>query len=233
MVISPKNLALLIVAALALAGCGVENLNGIDLATAAIRPTSTPPPTATPDPLAETLPNTATKDFLGTTITLGYPDGWQTDEGGQSLTVFNPDVNGLGGFGLNVFFSLTRRLNLDSATDNLAALAMLSFVQEAADAGFAPTDAVPTLDQIHAFPWGTHEAAIFSWNAADSTVAGIEIVVLDTDQRRFVLFSAQSSVEMWPQFTPTLKAMLSTVTLDGEALPPGDALAAFESVTAG
>ena len=89
--ISLRTLALLAFAALALAGCGVENLDGITLATAAIRPTTTPPPTATPDPLAASLPNTATKEFLGTTITLSYPEDWQTDEGGQSLVVFDSE----------------------------------------------------------------------------------------------------------------------------------------------
>jgi hypothetical protein len=238
MTVSPKNLALLVIAVLALAGCGVDNLNGIELATAAIRPTSTPSPTATPDPLAATLPNMATKEFLGTTITLGYPDGWQTDEGGQSLAIFNPDASvqsgfGVSGFGLTAFISLTRRLNLDTNAENLSALAMHSFVQEAVDNGFGPSDSVPSLEQIHSFDWGAHKAAIFSWHATDNSIAGVELVVLDSDQRRFVLFSAQSAVEAWPQFTPTLKAMVATVTLDGDVLPGSDLVAAFEAVDAG
>ena len=109
---------------------------------------------------------------------------------------------------------------------------MQAFVQEAVDNGFGPADSVPSLEQTHSFTWGQHDAAIFAWHAADGSVIGIQLVVLDSDQRRFVLFSAQSAADTWPQFAPTLKAMLSTVTLDGDALPAADFLAAFEAISA-
>ena len=234
--VSLRNLALLAVALLALAGCGVENLDGVSLATAAIRPTTTPPPTATPDPLAASLPNTATKEFLGTTITLSYPEGWQTNEGGQSLVIFDsstpPENQGLANAGLSAFISLMRPLNLDAEAENLAALAMQAFVQEAVDNGFGQANSAPSLEETHSFTWGQHDAAIFAWNAADGSTTGVQLVVLDSNQRRFVLFSAQSAADTWPQFAPTLKAMLSTVTLDGDALPAADLLAAFEAVSA-
>lgn len=234
MSVSPRNLVILAFAVLALAGCGVDNLDGVTLATAAIRPTNTPPPTTTPDPLAAALPNTTTKEFLDTTITLSYPEGWQTDESGQYMIIADPNsaTADLGGSGLSIFVSLTRRLNLETDTENLAALAMQAFVREFVDRGFGNPDSVPNLDQTHAFAWGTHDAAIFAWQADDGSLDGIQLVVLDSDRRRFVLFSAQSPAEFWPEFYPTIRAMLATVSLDDDVLPAADLLAAFEAISA-
>ncbi len=214
--------------ALLLAGCSVENLDGVTLVAPVIMPTSTPQPTPTPDPLALELPNLIEKEFMGTQLTFRYPDGWTTDEGGQYLNVYSTDPDTPAGVG--IFISLTRGVGLNSDSEEaLAPLAMQVFLQNAVDHGFANPETVPGEGEALGFDWGAHDAALFGWQTADGATTGLQIVLMDSRRDRFVLFTLQAASDQWPGLEPTFKAILASVALDGEALPAGDVLAAYDA----
>ncbi len=52
---------------------------------------------------------------------------------------------------------------------------------------------------------------------------------MDSRRDRFVLFTIQAPNEQWSELEPTFKAILASVTLDGEALPAEDVLAAYDA----
>jgi hypothetical protein len=191
-------------------------------------PTSPPQPTATPDPLALELPNLIEKEFMGTLLTFRYPDGWTTDEGGQYMNVYSTDPDTPVGVG--VFISLTRGVGLDSDSEEaLAPLAMQVFLQNAVDHGFANPETVPAEGVALGFDWGAHDAALFEWQPGDGATTGLQIVLMDSRRDRFVLFTIQAPNEQWSELEPTFKAILASVTLDGEALPAEDVLAAYDA----
>jgi len=218
----------LVILALLLMGCSVENLDGVTLVAPVIVPTSTPQPTSTPDPLAMELPNAIEKEFMGTLLSFQYPEGWTSDEGGQYLNVYS--TNPATPAGLGIFISLTRGVGLDSDSDEaLAPLAMQAFLQNAADHGFANPETVPGEGEARPFEWGAHDAALFQWQTGDGSTAGLQLVLMDSQRDRFVLFSMQTAAEQWGSMEPTFKAILASVILDGEALPAEDVLAAYNA----
>ena len=209
-----------------LAGCGrVEDLAGVELATAS--PTATRPPSE----IALPLPRIATKDFLGTVITMNYPDGWQTDEGGQSITLFDPTTAGSGGTGVGLFVALTRTIGITEAEDEMAGIVMSRYLGRGAEAGFVNQEAAPDEGETLAFTWGTHDAAIFRWESEDGSTIGVQVLVLDDDKRRFVILGTTSSPDRWPDFQATWLDMMSTFTLNGTPLPLASLQAAFQTIT--
>lgn len=229
------SLILLAVTLLMLAaGCGVENLSGVDLATSGAEPTATTAMTAetpTPNPAALVdLPNTAEKEFLGTVLTMHYPEGWDTQEGGQSLNIF--PTNG-DGFGVAIFVSLTRTTNVDRDEERVAPLVMAAFLQNAAQGGFVPEESAPTADSAYAFEWGPRAAALYAWQGADdNTNRGLTVVVMDDNRDRFVTLFVQGISDIWLDYAPIWQAMLGSVTLDGVALPGEDLWAAYAAAQA-
>jgi len=218
----------LVILALLLMGCSVENLDGVPLVAPVIVPTSTAQPTSTPNPLAMELPNAIEKEFMGTLLAFRYPEGWTTDEGGQYLNVYS--TNPATPAGLGIFISLTRSVGLDSDSDEaLAPLAMQAFLQNAADHGFANPDSVPGEGEARPFEWGNHDAALFQWQSGDGSTTGLQVVLMDSRRDRFVLFSMQAAAEQWTSMEPTFKAILASVTLDGDALPAEGVLAAYDA----
>jgi hypothetical protein len=230
-----SRIAMLLVMVL-LTGCGVENIAGVDLSTAAISPTSTPVPTSSPEPLlSPELTNTATTEFVGTTVSLDYPDGWEAVEGGQSLTVFDPAFQNGNGPGVGLFFQLTRQTGLatDDSSESIAPQAMALSLQRFAGGGYVHADSVPETDEALGFRWGSHDAAIFPWHSQDGAITGVNVVVMDSDRRRFVLIGAQVDSTLWEDFEPTWLAIVGSFTLDGEALPAADIRAAYRQAVGG
>jgi len=214
---------------LLLAACSrVENLAGVTLATPNLAPTATPPPTATPAPQALTRPRTITKEFTGTTVTVSYPDGWEQVEGGQSLTLSDPAYPDRNGPGVNLRIALTRTVAVDAGPDGSAPLVMQRFLEQARGYGFFPQEALPGEDAATAFSWGGHDAAVFLWQSDDGATRGAHVLVLTGDKRRFVIMTAATGSDLWPDFEPTWLAILSSLALDGVPLPPAELLAAYE-----
>ncbi|MBN2472472.1 MAG: hypothetical protein JXN59_17225 [Anaerolineae bacterium] len=213
-------------ASLLLTGCGqVTDLAGVELATAS--PTATRPPVALVLPLSRT----ASKDFLGTVISLNYPEGWLTDESGQSITVYDPASNSTdrSGLGVGMFVALTRSAGVTEADERLAPLVMSRYLGRAAGGGFIAAEAAPEEGEPLAFDWGGHDAAVFRWQSADAQTLGSQILVLDEDKRRFVIISTQAPADRWPDFEATWRDMLGTFTLNGASLPFSDLQAALDA----
>ncbi len=211
-----------------LAGCTrVETLAGVTLAAPVVAPTPTPLPTATPPPQALILPRMVSKEFTGTTVGLHYPDGWAHTEGGQSLRLFDPAYPAGNGPGVTLWIALTRTIDLDASPDGSAPQALERFLGQAAAAGFVPGEAVPGEDAAFAFLWGDHDSAFFRWQSGDRATQRAHVLVLSRDKRRFVLLTTAMPAALWPDFEPTWLAILSSVTLDGAALPAADMLAAW------
>lgn len=231
--------AWLLLTLLILTGCGVENTAGVQLATIDVPPTVTPAPTTTPDPLAIELPLTGEKEFVGTTVTMRYPDGWATEEGGQYLTIFDPTTLNEDGEptgatrGVSFRIQLTNLpgVEIDPEDESVSPMFLSVFVQFARDNGFRPGDTFTMLDNIHAFTWNTHDSAIYLEHIQETNFTELYVVVMDNERRRFVTIVTMLNTDEWASFEPTLKAILGTITLDGEALPPADILTAYEAVT--
>ena len=121
---------LLILLVVAAACSNVESYAGVDLATAAVEPSATPPPTATPDPQAVDLPNLGEKEFSGTVVTFNYPENWISNESGQSFNVFDPgeQYGDLDRPAVGTFIQLTRTQGLDGNENNLATQVMMRFL---------------------------------------------------------------------------------------------------------
>ncbi len=223
---------LLLVVILLSACSGVENLTGVELASPAALPTATLPPTATPLAAATAaLANTASKDFLGTTISLGYPDGWQVEERGQSLTVYQSDPASPKEVttSVQIFIALTRSLELEELPEVLAPIAMQRFLLRGEEFGFVAPNSVPGTDEALPFQWGGHDAAIFPWRSEDGALAGVQVTVITEDRRRFVLIGTQTNAAGWPALEPVWQAMLGSFTLDGQALGADDLKNAYDS----
>lgn len=212
-----------------LAGCGVETQAGVRLATVAVTPTTTPAPTATPDPLTMDLPRVVTREFMGTVVTFRCPQGWDTEEHGQYAVAF--DAAAATGVeappSLAVFIQLSRRFDLAEDLEMLASYALSVQNQGMIEYGVLPPEAALSPEDAHSFRWGAHDAALIRWRAADETIAGLSLVVMNTDRDRFVWLQGTASGSRWEGFLPTLAAILSSVTLDGEALPAADVLTAI------
>jgi hypothetical protein len=213
--------------ALLLAGCGVQNLAGVDLATVAITPTPTSAPTTTPDPSAIQLPNMTTKEFVDTSVSFSYPAGWQRDEGGQTLTVSDPEADLV----VTVFIRPTGDIEVDGDAENIAAQVMQFFLQQAAEFGAVPPESAPGPDEALPFRWGEQDAAIFPWHGEDRT--GANVLVLNDDRDRLIFFGTETAPERWEAFEPTWLAVLGTVVLNGEALPAADVITAYREAMAG
>ncbi len=219
---------LLIIGAVCLlcAGCAqVEDLAGVSLATVS------PTPTAVPRTVVLPLPHTATKDFLGTVVSINYPEGWQVAESGQSLSVFDPDIGEPGGAGLGIgmFIALTRSVGITEGEDAQAPLVMNRFLARAAAGGAVPPESAPAEDGALAFTWGGHDAAVFRWQSEDGAAQGIQLLVLDEDKRRFVIIATQPAPERWPDFQATWLNMMGTFTLNDTGLPLSDLQAALDA----
>ncbi len=212
-----------------LAGCGVETQAGVLLATVAVTPTTTPAPTATPDPLTMDLPHVVTREFMGTVVSFRCPQGWDTEERGQYAIAF--DAAAATGVetppGLAIFIQLSRRFGLDESLESMAPYALSAQNRGMIEYGFLPPEAALQPDDARAFLWGAHDAASIRWRAADDTVAGLSLAVMNANRDRFVWLQGTASGSRWADFQPTLAAILSSVTLDGEALPAADVLAAI------
>ncbi len=214
-----------------LTGCGVETQAGVLLATVAVTPTTTPVPTATPDPLAMNLPHVVTREFMGTVVAFRCPQGWDTEERGQYAIAF--DAAAATGVetppSLAVFIQLSRRFGLDESMEAMSPYALSAQNQGMIEYGVLPPEAALSPDDAHRFLWGAHDAALIRWRAADNAGAGVSLVVMNTNRDRFVWLQGTAGGSRWEDFQPTLAAILSSVTLDGEALPPADVLAAITS----
>ncbi len=212
-----------------LAGCGVETQAGVLLATVAVTPTTTPVPTATPDPLTMDLPRVVTREFMGTVVTFRCPQGWDTEERGQYAIAF--DAAAAMGVetppSLAVFIQLSRRFDLAEDLEALAPYALSAQNQGMIEYGVLPPEAALLPEDAHPFLWGAHDAALIRWRAADDTVAGLSLVVMNTNRDRFVWLQGTAGNNRWEGFLPTLAAILASVTLDGETLPPADVLTAI------
>lgn len=210
-----------------LSACGhVENIAGVDLATAS--PTATRPPSE----IALPLPRILEKDFLGTVLTMNYPDGWQTDEGGQSISAFDPNpAYGDGDRpGIGMFVALTRTVGLTESEDSMAPDVMARFLARGAEFGMLPQEAVPDETGALAFDWGGYDSAIYRWQNDEGTTMGVQIVVMDEDKRRFVTIGSQTTTAQWPDFQTTWLDMLGTFTLNGNTLPVEALQTAFQAV---
>jgi hypothetical protein len=225
---------LLILLVVAAACSNVESYAGVDLATAAVEPSATPPPTATPDPQAVDLPNLGEKEFSGTVVTFNYPENWISNESGQSFNVFDPgeQYGDLDRPAVGTFIQLTRTQGLDGNENNLATQVMMRFLGMASQRGFANADSVPDADSPVNFTWGDNEAALYTWRNPEENTIGTQVVVLDNDRRRFVLMATGIDIPSFEDFEPIWKGMMGTVTLDGEALPAADFLTAYETMAA-
>lgn len=218
---------LLIPLLLILTGCGVENLAGVELATVVVAPTDIIEPTTTPDPLTMELPNSTSKEFVGATISLRYPAGWEREESGQTLTVFDPESE----FGVGLFIRPTGALGIDLEAETVAPQVMRAVLRGAAEFGALPPEAVPSLEDVRAFRWGDQDAALYRWHGTDEREAGVSVLVLNDGRDRLILFTTQAAPAVWQTFETTWLAVLGSVTLDGEALPAADILSAYQEAT--
>ncbi len=239
--ITAKARTWILLTLLILAGCGVENTAGVQLATVHIPPTARPEPTTTPDPLAIELPNAGEKEFVGTTVAMRYPAGWETAEGGQSLTIYDPatlDEEGNGNSStraINFRIQLTNLpgVEIDPEDESVSPLFLSAFVQFARDQGFRPPETIVLLEGVYAFTWAAHDSAIYLERNMETATTELYIVVMDRARRRFITIATMLDTDIWADFEPTLKAIMGTVTLDGESLPPGDILVPYEAVATG
>jgi hypothetical protein len=211
-----------------LTGCGVETQAGVLLATVAVTSTTTPAPTATPDPLTMDLPHVVTREFMGTVVAFRCPPGWDTEERGQYVVAF--DAAAATGVetppSLAVYIQLSRRFDLDENMEAMSPYALSAQNQGMIEYGVLPPEAALLPDDAYPFLWGVHDAALIRWRAADDAIAGLSLVVMNTNRDRFVWLQGTAAGSRWEDFQPTLAAMLSSVTLDGEALPAADVLTA-------
>ncbi len=223
---------LLVAVMLLLTGCGVETYAGVELATVPVAATSTPAPSPTPDPLLAELPNVMEKTFSGTTVTLNYPEEWQASERGQFFNIFDPaqgDENTAPG--VFALIQLTRTVGLDRSDEDIAPAALLAFMRRMVEGGFAPSDSVPDPDEILAFQWTGHDAAMFYLPPEGNSTAGLSVLVMNEDHARFIVFNSFMDSSLWPSIEPTILAILSTATLDGQILGGPDLIAAYQALT--
>ncbi|GAB4571926.1 MAG: hypothetical protein Kow0077_09890 [Anaerolineae bacterium] len=209
---------------IAAGGCSpVENVAGVVLATAN--------PTATSDAISTSVPLTRTleKDFVGTVISINYPETWQTSESGQSISAFDPGTADSGGPGIGLFVALTRTVGVDAGEEGIAPVIMSRFLARGAEFGAVPREAVPDEAAAYPFTWGGHDAALYRWTSSENDTVGVQLLVLDGAKRRFVIIGAQASKAYWTDFEPTLHNILATFTLDGETLPIDDVIAALNA----
>lgn len=218
----PVMIALL----LFLSACGrVEGIAGVDLATAS--PTATRPPSE----FALPLPRSLEKDFLGTVFTMNYPDGWETNEGGQSIGAIDPNPAFGDGArpGVGMFVALTRTVGMTENDDTMAPEVMARFLARGAEFGMLPQDAVPDESGALAFDWGGYDSAIYRWQNNEEGMIGVQVIVLDEDKRRFVVIGTQTTTGQWPDFETTWLDMLGSFTLNGNNLPAVAIQTAFQA----
>ena len=128
---------------------------------------------------------------------------------------------------------LTRTVGLDRGDEDIAPAALLAFMQRMAEGGFAPSDSVPDPDEILAFQWAGHDAAMFYQPPDGGSLAGLSVLVMNEDRARFIVFNSFMDSSLWPSMEPTILAILSSATLDGQILGGPDLIMAYQALTTG
>ncbi len=218
----------LVLLVILVAGCSpVTTIEGVELVAPTTQHTATPAPTPTPDPRTLALTGSVTKDFVGTTVSMNYPETWDHGERGQFFYVFDPAAEEPAP-GINVFIQLTSTTDVADDLESMAPSVMREFSQRLMERGFADPESVPAPEQIKAFLWDEHDAAICFLPMVDGTNQ-VNLVIMDKDRARFVSVQGAAPAELWTEVEPTFLAILGTLTLNGNRLRADDLFAAYRN----